>query len=103
RVWTTVLEVVPAGAFWLAGFGRDRGAAPTRSEGGPRSWRGAGEAAARMRERRSGVPDRRRVRAPALVRHEVLRPAGLVVPPAPTALPAEEGTVSFSDADRFLV
>ena len=24
RVWTTVVEVVPAGAFWLAGFGRAR-------------------------------------------------------------------------------
>jgi uncharacterized membrane protein YbhN (UPF0104 family) len=24
RVWTTVVEVVPAGAFWLAGFGRER-------------------------------------------------------------------------------
>jgi uncharacterized membrane protein YbhN (UPF0104 family) len=25
RVWTTVVEVVPAGAFWLAGMGRSRG------------------------------------------------------------------------------
>jgi uncharacterized membrane protein YbhN (UPF0104 family) len=24
RVWTTVVEVVPAGAFWLAGIGRSR-------------------------------------------------------------------------------
>lgn len=28
RVWTTVVEVVPAGAFWVAGLGRKQGAEP---------------------------------------------------------------------------
>jgi len=29
RVWTTLVEVIPAGAFWLAGFGRRPDAEPT--------------------------------------------------------------------------
>jgi dolichol-phosphate mannosyltransferase len=48
-------------------------------------------------ERRTGV-DRRTV-----MRHDTVRPGGLVAPPALAKLPAAPATAAFSDSDRFLV
>jgi dolichol-phosphate mannosyltransferase len=48
-------------------------------------------------ERRTGE-DRRTV-----MRHETVRPSGLVAPPAPATLAAAEGAVAFGESDRFLV
>ena len=55
-----------------------------------------------MTERRSGSERRGEPGAP-FVRHETLCPGGLVVPPAPSVYPEEQGTVAFSSSDRFLV
>jgi dolichol-phosphate mannosyltransferase len=54
----------------------------------------------RVRDRRAHG-DRRAPRD-HVVRHEVLRPAGLVVPPSPAVL-HESGELAFSPDDRFLV
>ena len=50
-----------------------------------------------MSDRRS-VPDRRSV-----IRHETVRPAGLVAPPAPRVARDREGSIAFAPSDRFLV
>lgn len=55
-----------------------------------------------MKERRSGS-DRRALSADPLIRHEPLRPAGLVVPPAPRRALDGPGSVAFTPSDRFLV
>jgi len=44
-----------------------------------------------------------RTRGAPLIRHETLRPGGLVAPPAPSAARGREGTAAFAPDDRFLV
>ena len=50
-----------------------------------------------MSQRRTGA-DRR-----TAMRHDTVRPGGLVAPPAPATLAAAEATATFADSDRFLV